>query len=314
MDNVTIEQDPIHFLLCIYDLSDTYNKHFGATLASLLVNTKSSMVFHLIYDENLITSNNREIAKINKENYLSLCRKYNASLFFHNFSLPAPLQKKFGLWKWSPAALLRLFAADILPDIDKIIYLDGDIIVNMDLTSLWTECDISAYPLGACLEGKHFNSGFLYMNLKMIREKYTLSKIAIELLSKTDLREPDQLILNKVFWDNFLPLETKYNYQVSKENADLLASQEGVMHFVVYKPWINSQRKKIELLYWKYLSLSPWGNTGDKLILDSWNVLDTTLESWFKLPKVALKYEIKKMKQIILRRTKFKNQKYPGEE
>jgi len=313
MRTSAIIQEPIHILLCIYDLSDTYNKHFGATMASVIINTKYPVVFHLIYDENIITPKSQEIANLNRDNYISLCREHKTSIYFHHFSLPTQLQKKFGLWNWSPAALLRLFAADILPDLDRIIYLDGDIIVNMDLTQLWTECDISAYPLGACLEGSHFNSGFLYMNLKMIREKYTLSKIAIDSLSNTNLREPDQLILNNVFWDSFLPLEPKYNYHVSKENADLLVSEQGVMHFVVYKPWINSQRKEIELLYWKYLSLSPWGDTGDKLIMDSWDVLDTTLESWFKLPKVALKYEIKKIQHIILRHTKFKNQKYPGD-
>ena len=46
------------------------------------------------------------------------------------------------------ACYLRLFAADLLPGINKLLYLDCDIIVNSDLKALW-DIDITDYAFAA---------------------------------------------------------------------------------------------------------------------------------------------------------------------
>ena len=87
-------------------------------------------------------------------------------------------------------AFYRLFTPVIFPpDIEKIIYLDSDIIVNLDLKELW-QLELGDKVFAAvpeisngidikncstlCFEGyvkseNYFNSGVLFMNLKILR-------------------------------------------------------------------------------------------------------------------------------------------------
>ena len=88
--------------------------------------------------------------------------------------------------RYTEAASLRLLLPELLPELDKILYLDCDIIVRQDLTRLWNETDLGDNYLAAVYEAaiegqaerfralgcdpvKYFNSGFLLMNLKQMR-------------------------------------------------------------------------------------------------------------------------------------------------
>ena len=45
--------EPVHVTFSIWDLSDSYNAIAGVAIVSLLENTKSDVVIHLLYDEKL---------------------------------------------------------------------------------------------------------------------------------------------------------------------------------------------------------------------------------------------------------------------
>ena len=85
------------------------------------------------------------LLKNNKNKLLNLETKYNCKILFYsmeNLDLPyVPLNRD-----WiSIATYYRLFITDVIPnDIEKIIYLDCDIIVNKDISELW-EYDITNY-------------------------------------------------------------------------------------------------------------------------------------------------------------------------
>ena len=91
----------------------------------------------------------------------------------------------------------RLLAGELLPqNLEKIIYIDPDILVINSLSALW-EMDISGFLFaGASHTGKtdmannvnkirlgtdtdYYNSGFLLINLKRAREEIVLSLIHI---------------------------------------------------------------------------------------------------------------------------------------
>jgi len=191
----------------------------------------------------------------------------------------------------------RLFITSFLPkDVEKIIYLDGDIIVRKSLAELW-KTDIEEYAIGVVNdmdEMKHiksgrlpydmnmgyFNAGVLLINVKFWRENNCL-KSFLEIIEKYSdmLKLHDQDVLNIAFHDKkkWLPVtynfqngfiyksfEPLYNPQIDKE-LNVVKYDPAVVHFSAWdKPW------KLECFHpyckdWrKYFFRSAWKN--EKLV------------------------------------------------
>lgn len=131
----------------------------------------------------------------------------------------------------SRTAYCRLFAAEYLPkEVEKILYLDCDIIVNKSLIPLY-ETDISAYSAGVVIDcdyyrkernqelgiidpNIYFNSGVLLINLRYWRDNNVLSKCLFFKNSyPNSLNTHDQDILNAVLQGNVIYLPITYNFQ-----------------------------------------------------------------------------------------------------
>ena len=100
-----------------------------------------------------------------------------------------------------PASWLRIFLAELFPELDRILYLDCDLIVTAPLTPLWSvdlegAClgavttvfpspawgDAHCAGLGLASPDLHFNSGVLLMNLRELRAGgYAKRLVAFEL-------------------------------------------------------------------------------------------------------------------------------------
>ncbi len=142
----------------------------------------------------------------------------------------------------------KLFAQDIFPEYDKILYLDVDLTVFEDIANLY-EIDIEKYELAAGYDitivnynmneklrnnvayswhfnyyskdlsmlnlDKYFNSGIMLMNLKLMREHNTLNNI-LELFKKRSIyRYREQDLLNKYYDDKYEKikfLDLSYNF------------------------------------------------------------------------------------------------------
>lgn len=182
----------------------------------------------------------------------------------------------------------RLLAGELLPkNLDKIIYIDPDILVINSLKDLW-EMDISDYLFAAASHtGKtdmanninkirlgtdtdYYNSGFLLINLKRAREEIVPEEIfAYADDNYKNLLLPDQDILNAMYGNRVLPLKDSiYNYDArnyssyllrSKGEEDLAWVMENtiVLHFCGRdKPWKKNHRTKFTALYRHYMRLS----------------------------------------------------------
>ncbi len=174
--------------------------------------------------------------------------------------------------------MYRLIATEVLPNsVDKILWLDGDIIINKSLNELY-ETDIGDYYLCACKgRGKienynirlglpkeyiYFNAGVLLLNIRKMRKDNILDRFKNIVLKYGDrLTWMDQDILNIAFCQGgvrYLPSEI-YNCQIGRDFR-LTKSQYKtfmktccVMHFAAAaKPWNNTYINGMEKLYWKY--------------------------------------------------------------
>lgn len=169
--------------------------------------------------------------------------------------------------RYTEAASLRLLLPELLPELDRILYLDCDIVVRQDLAQLWEKTDLADNYLAgvyeAAIEGqaerfralgcdpaKYFNSGFLLMNLAQMREEKVSEKL-LEACRVPYLEFPDQDALNQVCQGRVLPLSPLYNsirtFFIPKYKADFVrqyseplweqVQREATIHYTGGKPW-----------------------------------------------------------------------------
>ncbi len=130
------------------------------------------------------------------------------------------------------ATYYRLLLPSILSDYDKILYLDGDIIVRKDLWDMYNT-DLKgkyigavkdvyhqmyggsdyAYKLGVKSTKQYINAGILVMNLKKIREDNMEKKFNdfIPKLEPRKLNYNDQDVLNATCYDKIKFISPEYN-------------------------------------------------------------------------------------------------------
>lgn len=166
--------------------------------------------------------------------------------------------------QFSMEIFIRLIAYKILPtDINKILWLDSDMIILNDISDLYNKTfegkmmlvcrDIGCNEKGIMEKRQkrldnpnmeeYFNSGMLLMNLEKMREKFHLEEV-FEVLNKQaeELIYPDQDILNKILWNDVTYVDAdKYNKQVfsyEDYNIEQLKNDTKILHYVgKIKPW-----------------------------------------------------------------------------
>lgn len=124
----------------------------------------------------------------------------------------------------SPAALIKFNLPNLLKEIDKVLYLDGDIIVREDLSDLFNielESSFGAVcpDTGSLYSGNanvkrfknYFNSGVMLLNLKKLREEKATDKLfELKMQSKNESLM-DQNVFNEYLNGKVSLISPEYN-------------------------------------------------------------------------------------------------------
>ncbi len=276
-------------ILCATDKN--FVPYCGIMLTSLFENNKDEhIVVYLLVDDT--------VKEQDKSKYLFLAEQYKQSIQI--IQVDASTFEKYPVYnkQWTNSIYYRLLAAELLPDsVDKIIYLDADIIVTRSIREMW-KIDIKKYALGVVqdiwapnqqvydrlgLENDkcYFNSGSMILNLKYWRV-HDLSKKYMTYIKDNfeKLWFNDQDTLNGVLFDQKLMLPVTYNFQVlflkkslfdemtDEQKKDILATTNPlIMHYSAStKPWMIKYYKMPYLGLWRrYRDISMWKKTPDLL-------------------------------------------------
>lgn len=220
----------IHIAYC---LDDGFVEPTCVSMASVLANTSAKVSFHIVY---------RSLSDENISKFKQLCVNFpNGECFFYAIEVEKYLSS-FVLWKTSHFTIesyFRLLLHLIIKNTKRLIYLDGDTIVNDDIQKLWDE-DLQGKAIGAVkdiwtrdpkllspimnfdVEKKYFNAGVLLIDLEKFASVFPIESVLIELeqlysrFCKDNIPwYADQEILNYIGNGKsevcFLP--AKYNYQ-----------------------------------------------------------------------------------------------------
>lgn len=227
-----------------FSVNNRYAQYLGATILSILAHhPKEEVRVHILY---------KEIAQSILQDLDNLAQQTpNLELHFHlledqQFSAIPIRTEQFPIESFS-----RFLLPELLADLDRILYLDVDILVHGNLMELF-QTDLEGYALGAIVEADifkyyqwyldslgfaatdaYFSSGVLLMDLNKMRQDGATNQLVTMAIDKArDYKFPDQDILNLYYKGNFKQLSPAYNYtDVRKQNKELTTDEIVIEHF-----------------------------------------------------------------------------------
>ena len=275
---------PVNNVNVAFTIDNNYPLYTLLAINSILRNNSSDANYHFYIVENDITEQNKNkmrnfIKEVNKT-YL-----FDVTIDFVHIDTDT-IDKGHNLFAFSnritPIAIARIMLPDLL-DVDRVIYLDGDILVTTDLKKLYT-FDLKGYPFGMAVNisqmgsllgksktGFYYNSGVILMDLKKCREVKTSERLLtyleknIEkfLYDKNNEEDslnkflyPDQDLINVVLDKEITRIPQRWNNQtiMGVHMLDISGNPNAIIHYIgPVKPWLfNKPYNKAELLYMRY--------------------------------------------------------------
>ncbi|MDO4574622.1 MAG: glycosyltransferase family 8 protein [Planctomycetia bacterium] len=259
---------------------ENFVQHMGCLIASILSNSLENEQFYFYVIDGGITEESKE-----KIRSLRSIRPFEIQFLALDLNRLAglPLIERFSMNTYS-----RLLLPELLPETNRILYLDCDMIVLSSLSELW-DTDLEGNSLGVVLDfrelfeqewrnerirlgvhGPAFNAGMLLLDLKKIREQNLFQKVIFWLKEhQADIVLADQDGLNVIFENDRKMLPLRWNllvtgfchYQRKIRHADYLkaARNPAILHYIsILKPWHFFHTGGWREPYWHYLRMTPW--------------------------------------------------------
>lgn len=278
---------------------DNYAMPLGITLFSALDHLESDLDVKLhILDGGIEPENRSRIEAV--------VRQADPAANFHWSGVDTSVFADFPTSQYlTPAAYLRLLIPDLVSDdVDKAIYLDGDLLVEANLGNLW-RTDLDGHSVGAVrsigspfvsmvrelrecdaldLPPRHpyFNAGVLLINVAKWREENITEQI-LDFISRHPecIGFADQDGLNAVLAHDWKALDLKWNvtpfiYNLDRlpdspfkeklrARRDAILGKPHVFHFVGPKPWDAESPYPEQIRWVRHLWRSGWFPPGERL-------------------------------------------------
>ncbi|MDY4562839.1 MAG: glycosyltransferase family 8 protein [Candidatus Cryptobacteroides sp.] len=272
-------------IVCATD--DNFVQHCCIMLTSLLVNNRDVQIY--VLTEGLTPDNQ----KIIREEVTDKGGRVEICIVDSSIVEKFPMPKENGVSHISRATYYRLLMAELLPStLEKVIYLDCDIIINDSIEDLWN-VNIDNYAIAASLqvgygyeairlgypiEYGYFNAGVNIVNLKYWRDNNVRDSLMAYIAENSDsIKYHDQDTLNAVLFDKCYHIMPQWNmtslayslflasrgdsrfgkiintYQEEKKNIKANRWSPIVLHYVSKpKPWNDGCVHPLYMLYYKY--------------------------------------------------------------
>ena len=261
-------------------LNSHYMRYTYVMLTSLFVNQKEADIHVYLLHSDLSDEEQKCLQ--------SLALGYGHTIHYLHISRESFPTALPTTQEWPLEAYYRLLLPDILPDeVDRLLYLDVDMIVNKPIAELY-QTDFEGALFCACSDMStklpcldrrdeifkdhigagfiYFNSGFMLWNIALLRGKYSF-KDYMELAKKLEFKmlAPDQDLLNYMHW-NQIKFVDEYQYNLFSRIAykngiryEQVKEETVIIHYAGMKPWEGQYvHYDIEKLWWDYAKQTPF--------------------------------------------------------
>lgn len=262
-------------------MNKRYVPYAGVMLYSIASHNSQHMDAYILHSELEETDIDylRKCTKSFNVNILPL--KVDRSLF--DIGIPTTEQ-------WSLETYYRLLLLDILPaDVERILYLDVDMVVNQPLNELY-ETELEGVDLVACENAcgkttpdyyypkqremfapmfesgyRYFCAGMLLLHIERLRKTYSFQSY-LDAMAEWDyqMHAPDQDILNYVHWRHVKYVDPyRYNLFARMAHNEGLTHDEvkescAILHYPGDKPWESTNvHYDLERIWWEYAKETP---------------------------------------------------------
>lgn len=239
---------------------NNYAQHLGVVLCSIFENKKFDYNINIhVIDGGISDENKKRLGELEKKYNFLIKYLYIDSSLLPNLVINGHITE---------SAYYRILIPKLLDsNIDKVLYLDSDLVVLDDIARLFN-FEINNY-FAAVVESsssngrKYFNSGVILMNLKKWRAEKITEKTLEYIKNNPDKLEFwDQDALNAVLFGKCLFLDSIFNFEISgSERKYNKKIKPFIIHYIGnVKPWKFSYIGPFKDVYFKYLELTPWKN------------------------------------------------------
>lgn len=262
-------QKVMNILLCVDDFKWDYTRHCAVTILSLLETNKNHKIkifvmSSLLPEENIIElkrivkSYNQEIEFIIRDNLVP--EEIKASVINRR-------NLTWGTW-------YRLFFPLYIKNIDRLLYLDCDILVTKDIEDIYNmdmkwkaiawyyDIDvtrfISEYYFGI---KQYINAWVLLIDVEKFSE-YKINKTLIMDINKkywNNINNSDQDYINLIFKDDIYIYKKLMNYQITTKFFNVWLNNAKIIH-CLSKPYVqyNNVPNNLVEFYYSLLNLTKW--------------------------------------------------------
>ena len=276
----------------VYTFDNGYAEITAVSIVSLLENNKHVERLDLyIIDCGISDENKMKIS--------SLINSFERTVVFvPSIDISSKVTIKLETLYWSEVCYIRLFFAELLPDLDRVMHIDCDTIVRKDISSIYN-VDLSNYVCAACYdcspcpkrsigipsERPYYSNGFLIFNLDNARNK-DIERRFVEYIEekKGVLPHLDQDVINEVLGNEVYLLPAEYNVmsntiafgerciELFDDNEPYYSAKEVknavhnpiIVHLVGYKffsrPWAQPCYHPYNKEWLNYHLKTPWCN------------------------------------------------------
>lgn len=288
-------------LVLIINEKNSYGRHLGTTLLSVLKNSKEKWNVFIVYEN---------LSEETKVKLNIIAKSHSSNINYLEISKSDLDRFKVGQGTHlSSIVFARLFIPELLKSEEKAIYLDCDIVVLKPLEELYN-MDLNEKSIGVVLDGKkdqksslqrlnlslnrtYFNAGVMVMDLKKLRENSKFLKTIEYCLSPDrELQLNEQDALNIMFENDYMTNDVIWNYtHGNSEENSYTESEIGIVHFTGdVKPWDCRSYSPYKHLYWRYLNETPWKGFEEE---------NKTLKNILKRELVKFKLKTRKIRYIL---------------
>lgn len=277
----------------VYASDNKFGEILGISLTSLYENNKDmEQIYVYVLDS--------KISEENKKKLSSVSTAYNRSNihWIPAKDISEELHMDVAVDRGSLSQYARLFVSSVLPaDLERVLYLDCDIIINESLGELWN-LDMHSKTIAALKDAFSkwyraninlkptdimFNSGVMLIDLKRWKEQKVEKKLLKFIASKNGkIQQGDQGALNAVLSHDTYCFEPRFNsvtiyYDFSYKEimvyrkppefyteAQVKEATENpvIIHFTTSflsrRPWIAGCQHRYVGEWMKYKDMSPW--------------------------------------------------------
>lgn len=292
----------------VYHLTDNYARISGTSIVSVFENNKQVDEINVYLLENGFTEKT-------KNRFTQIAERYGRHIYFipipdfngEGYDLGLVSIKK----KWMFDSYSRLFLDRLLPsDIERVIYLDGDVLVLKSLDTLWN-LELGEKCCAACMDcvsnqyyslfgiddkNVYCNSGVILIDLKAWRDKEISARVVNHVKKNNGyIFFMEQTVFNYVLQNDIKYLPFEYNVSTlvkvlnyndlmklrkplhfyNEQEVSMAISDPIVLHmmgffYVVNRAWNEVTNHPDKKYFIEYAKLLNWG--GDILQKDRRNV------------------------------------------